>query len=376
MFTNRNFGVEIEYTGLSRETLRQILNENGFYCHPKGRAENFTDWSVVLDASVTGAREDHNGNNNGGEVVSPVLSGQDGIDKIVTVARLIAKNGGRADVTCGLHVHVDAADLIVSELKTVAKRYARFESEIDKFVTAARRGNNNSHCWSMDSVLLSVDRCTQKSHFYDVSRYFKLNLNAYYKHGTVEFRQHQGTVNGKKIQNWVKFCVSFVEESLNVYKTISSTPVKKSKKKKKYPIDVVDENNVIITDREVLNECHFSYLGYFNDSYSMKYVLRALIKGFDINTDTIFTYQPSTVKSTMSKLRKIGYKIRHERGTTSYILDEIQSRRVISVAQDSELYNDSNNKYPRYTNETNDSLYNGLDEEVINYYQNIASKNA
>ena len=33
----------------------------------------------------------------------------------------------------------------------------------------------------------------------------KVNLEAYSRHRTVEFRQHSGTINFTKIENWVRF---------------------------------------------------------------------------------------------------------------------------------------------------------------------------
>jgi hypothetical protein len=59
------------------------------------------------------------------------------------------------------------------------------------------------------------------------TRYYKLNLAAYVKHGTLEFRQHAGTLNLNKMINWIMFCVQFVEDSrlpqsyLDNYKTLA-----------------------------------------------------------------------------------------------------------------------------------------------------------
>ena len=37
------------------------------------------------------------------------------------------------------------------------------------------------------------------------NRYHKVNLEAYSRHKTVEFRQHSGTTNFTKMRNWVLF---------------------------------------------------------------------------------------------------------------------------------------------------------------------------
>jgi hypothetical protein len=47
------------------------------------------------------------------------------------------------------------------------------------------------------------------------TRYRKLNIESYVTHGTVEFRQHQGTTNAAKIINWIKLTQAIVERAVN-----------------------------------------------------------------------------------------------------------------------------------------------------------------
>ena len=54
------------------------------------------------------------------------------------------------------------------------------------------------------------------------SRYHKLNLESLVRHGTVEFRQHSGTVDGEKMANWVMLVGGFVECAVSA-KTIRKT---------------------------------------------------------------------------------------------------------------------------------------------------------
>jgi hypothetical protein len=48
-----------------------------------------------------------------------------------------------------------------------------------------------------------------------ISRYRKVNIASFNRHGTIEFRQHEGTMDPDRILNWVQFCTHFVEESYN-----------------------------------------------------------------------------------------------------------------------------------------------------------------
>lgn len=211
IFTStRNFGVEIELTGLATEQAAAALRAGGINATAESLNHSTrTYWKVVRDGSVS----------NGCEVVSPILSGVEGLAQVRKVAALLAAAGATADRSCGLHVHVNASDLTGKEIINVAKRYAAHEAVIDRVMPASRRASNNGYCANMASIMQTlntydaqaiVDTHAMCQRF---GRYYKVNLHAFVVHGTVEFRQHSGTVNGDKIANWVMFCVNFVEDS-------------------------------------------------------------------------------------------------------------------------------------------------------------------
>lgn len=164
-------------------------------------------WKVVSDGSVP----------RGCEVVSPILSGIEGLDTLKKVVEAIHASGGRAGTDCGLHVHVDARDLAPLELAAVASRYHAFEEKIDTFVHPRRRGESARWCNGMRFVLEAMKFAnfeeSARSILQNMGRYHKLNLQAFLRHGTVEFRQLEGTTDFNKISTWVQFCVAFVESS-------------------------------------------------------------------------------------------------------------------------------------------------------------------
>ena len=45
------------------------------------------------------------------------------------------------------------------------------------------------------------------------NRYLKLNLEAFGRYGTVEFRQHSGTLNGEKAEAWIGLLVALVNSA-------------------------------------------------------------------------------------------------------------------------------------------------------------------
>lgn len=207
---DRTFGIEIEAFGPSINEVVSAIRAKGIDC--QGEYYNHTTrahWKVVTDASVPG----------GFEVVSPVLQGDDGMEQLKKVCQALEQAGARINKNCGLHAHFGASDITeTSSLwKHLYRNYARLEDAIDSFMPQSRRANNNQYCQSMrvadfETRLESATTLRQiESTITRSSRYFKLNSQSYWRHKTIEFRQHSGTIEFEKISNWVLFCARFVE---------------------------------------------------------------------------------------------------------------------------------------------------------------------
>ena len=209
---NRTFGVEIEFIG-NAGTVEGAVRRAGVNC--SAEIYNHTTrgyWKIVTDGSVMG-------NGEGLEMVSPPLKGQEGLDELEKVCKAMAEAGVRINKTCGLHVHHDANDFTEKTFKNIIKIYRRFEGTIDTLVSQSRRANANTYCKSLldnreygpalmqsDSVMDIISRTPD--------RYRKLNLKSYTTHGTIEFRQHQGTAEFIKIANWIKLTQAMVERAV------------------------------------------------------------------------------------------------------------------------------------------------------------------
>lgn len=214
MITNntRKFGVEIEFcSSMGDDELASKLRDAGVNVQAEGyNHETRGYWKIVDDGSVS----------RGWELVSPPLSGQAGLDEVRKAANALVELGATIDLTCGLHVHVDANDLSSASIVNAVKRYARHDAEINKLVPSFRR--NNEYAGGVDRVasvlaahLSSNPSTTTRQLCQRVAgRYYKLNTASFLRYGTLEFRQHSGSIDGTKIANWIVFCVQFVEDSI------------------------------------------------------------------------------------------------------------------------------------------------------------------
>ena len=198
------FGVEIEFLGSStvRDRLLAELRSRGLTADFEGY--NHTTrayWKIVTDGSLSGA---------GYELVSPPLSGDEGRAALRLACQALVAAGARVDSRCGLHVHHDAAALDAPGIGRAVRSWASSQDAIDLLVSPSRRGTGWCRRLSASEVrhaeaLRSTDRTTVQVHFRNADRYRALNVAAYARQGTLEIRQHQGTLNAEKILAWVAF---------------------------------------------------------------------------------------------------------------------------------------------------------------------------
>ncbi|MFI3271990.1 MAG: amidoligase family protein [Pseudomonadota bacterium] len=205
---SRKFGVELEIVGITREQAKRCLRLVGIAVQNEGYNHTTrSHWKIVPDASVQG----------GFEVVSPILEGVEGLEQLRAVVTALDDMGGSVNRSCGYHVHFDASDLGVDHIRSIVTRYAAYEAEIDNFMPQSRRANQNRFCQSIVSLAqnerFKSAQTLQSLIGAQAGRYFKVNLQAYHTHGTIEFRQHSGTLNAPKAVNWVRLLDAFITES-------------------------------------------------------------------------------------------------------------------------------------------------------------------
>jgi hypothetical protein len=194
--TDRRFGVELELgfpRGTTRESIERALTAAGL-----------SGWRVKSDCTirVSGAPA-------GWEVVSPPLAGEAGFDALQVACRVLRGMGAQVNRTTGTHVHHEARDMTVEQIKAAARSWFNNQNLIDGLVAASRRGPNSStYCRPLsngDITRIEEARDLQSIPHAAGGRYKTLNLAAFGRYGTIEIRQHQGTCDFEKIASWIRF---------------------------------------------------------------------------------------------------------------------------------------------------------------------------
>lgn len=241
MIKNQRFGVEIEFTGITREKAANIVakmfnteaSSPAYNCYhtrtiqdSKGRT-----WKVMRDSSIDPERNDGTCDYKDEyrvELVTPPLN-YDDIETLQEIIRVLRNAGGKANKSCGIHVHVDGANHTAESLRRLTNI---FNSRQDLFYEALNIGERAYHwCKKTDPKLFETIKkdknlttrkleviwysnanhnyrgCIDHSH-YNSTRYQGLNLHAFFTKGTVEFRLFNGTMHAGKIKAYIQFCLA------------------------------------------------------------------------------------------------------------------------------------------------------------------------
>jgi Putative amidoligase enzyme len=218
---NRTFGVEIEAYGVDKNELVTALRQVGIAVENAGYTHATTAyWKVVSDGSIRG--------NNAFELVSPILQGEAGLLELKKVCTVLKQKNALINKSCGLHIHFGVSNFGIKDWRNLYKTYAILEEQIDNFMPISRRADNNTYCKglrlkysSLDILFNKIDASRTVIQLAGIaatngSRYCKVNGTSFSRHGTVEFRQHSGTIEYDKISNWILFLARMVDYSKKV----------------------------------------------------------------------------------------------------------------------------------------------------------------
>lgn len=217
---NRKFGVEIEFLhNVGREAIINELARIGIECTSEGYNHITREhWKIVQDGSV------HGNTTFSDELVSPPLKGKEGLEELKKVMEVMNRIGA-VNKTCSIHVHHDIHDYNGNDLFRAVWLYTAYEETIDTLFPESRRADNNYYCGSLKTKM-NVHRFRnyyeqhknkqtlnkfEVNNLFNYDRYVKLNLKSIVDHGTLEFRQHAGSLEFEKIYNWILLSQRIVE---------------------------------------------------------------------------------------------------------------------------------------------------------------------
>lgn len=203
-WATRRFGVEIEHNGISLDATARALRGAGFEVINEGWTHRVCrEWKVVPDGSC------------GNEAVTPIIRGAQGFASLKTAMGAIREAGARVDVRCGMHVHLDMSDMNGPEMARFVALYVRHQDDIDNLVPRSRRGNTYAHrvdTGELDTIIDAfTNNGTTPARWTQHRRYKTINVMAYPKYGSIEVRQHQGTLNFTKARAWILLMMAMVE---------------------------------------------------------------------------------------------------------------------------------------------------------------------
>lgn len=226
--SSRTFGIEIEFhTAIRGRVVAALESVLGYRPHMTGYHGNrcqvcgnnisgYSQWKLETDASaVANMRNGGSGpTNQGGELVSPVLSGQAGLDEVKKVMAALRSVGARVDQRHGMHIHLGVVDLDDTAQQQLLDNYMMMQSTLYSLVAPARLRNRYSQPISSGQALTWRD--SFRRHRLPVGNHTDaFNVSNLSRIGTIEMRHHQGSLNGKKATMWIQLLVALFDASAN-----------------------------------------------------------------------------------------------------------------------------------------------------------------
>ena len=238
MLKNQYFGVEVEFTGISRQDAAKVIAQHFGTIASAPAYDGYKtitipdsygrNWKVMRDASICPqpAVDSYKC-----ELVTPKLKYED-IETLQEIIRKLRQAGAKSNSSCGVHVHVDASnhdetslrkliyymrekqDLIYDALAVSPERAARWCKKLDAdFLADIKKiGIKEAKLDDIEKAWYKKD--PYKSNHYNQTRYHGLNLHNVWYRGTVEFRLFNGTMHAGEIRAYVCLCLAISARAL------------------------------------------------------------------------------------------------------------------------------------------------------------------
>ena len=251
---DQRFGVEVEFTGITREQAAKRLAEyfGTAARHPGGGYDKWTVidtegkcWSLMSDASIQMERKTGKIYRATGdteyrvEMVTPILTYSE-LPKLQECVRQVSHAGAKVNDSCGIHVHVDAANHNRQSLKNLigimySKEDILFKALQVKESRAMRYCKKVREPMLLKARKLSCDETTtltalediwyegcsdSRSDHYNDTRYYALNLHSVFYRGTVEWRLFNSTLHAGEVAAYVNLCLAISAQAIKQRSTV------------------------------------------------------------------------------------------------------------------------------------------------------------
>lgn len=249
------FGIEIELTGITRETAAKVASEvlGGTYSYAGTYYKAFEvidqqgrTWKFMSDASILTQKKTARGikgaeSEYSVELVSPILNYTEDIELLQNVIRAIRKAGGFTNSTTGIHIHLDGVKhnerSIRNFINIIASKNDLFYKALEIEPARVR------YCKKMDSNLVeqmnkkkpkTIEEVreiwykgyheSQDTHYHS-SRYHFLNLHSFFtRHHTVELRGFNSTLHAGKVRSYIVLALALNNQALTQKSASSKKP--------------------------------------------------------------------------------------------------------------------------------------------------------
>lgn len=247
------FGVEVEMTGITREEAAVALAEyfgttadyiGGVYDTWSVQDPDGKTWKLMSDASIQGECKTHTGyintedRNYKVELVTPKLIYAE-LPKFQECVRRVRRAGAKVNSSCGIHVHVDAAnhnrqslknligimfskeDILFKALQVNESRAQHWCKKVrDPMLRQARALSSEETTDLTELERVWYEGINGHSEHYNWTRYHALNLHSVFYRGTVEFRCFNSTLHAGKAAAYVNLCLAMSAQAIAQRSTV------------------------------------------------------------------------------------------------------------------------------------------------------------
>lgn len=218
------FGTELECylpNGVSHIEAARRITAAGVSCSAQNYNHNTaTSWKIVTDGSLGDYQR-------GAEIVSPILRGEAGLAQLHTVCTVLTDMGAEIKRTCGFHVHVGIRNEDAQTVANIYALYGHYEPVIDTFMPRSRRAQGSGYCKAVRNLAQRASVAQDVNEIARImgrDRYFTVNIESYFRYGTIEFRQHSGTVDPQKATSWVRVLLGLVQAAKDLRPSAPAVP--------------------------------------------------------------------------------------------------------------------------------------------------------